>query len=99
MKLGTYLALAPLLIVSLGGILLMVAEAFSHRKEEGDLREHGPSSEMALGTAIALFAGAIAAAAVWFVGPENIDGAKAAAPYLLVDRFTLFFAFVLCLGG
>ena len=37
--------------------------------------------------------------AVWLVGPENIAGVDALAPYLVVDRFTLFFSFVLCLGG
>ena len=39
------------------------------------------------------------ALALWIVGPENLKGAEAVAPYLLIDRFTLFFDFVLCLGG
>lgn len=99
MKLGLYIGLSPILIVTLGAILLMVAEAFSHRREEGDLRHSGPSSDLALGTAIALFAGAVAAAGVWFVGPETIDGAADAAPYVMIDRFSLFFSFVICLGG
>ena len=96
---GLYIGLSPLFIVTLGGILLMVAEAFSHRREEGDVRASGPSSDLAIGTAIALFAGAIAAAGVWFVGPDKLEGASAAAPYLMVDRFSLFFSFVICLGG
>jgi NADH-quinone oxidoreductase subunit N len=99
MSTGVYLANAPLLIVVLGGLLLMIAEAFSHRREEGDTRHSGPSSDLAVGSAITLFAGAIAAAAVWIVGPDHIEGAQAAAPYLVADRFTLFFSFVLCLGG
>ncbi len=99
MKLGIYLGLSPMLILALGGVLLMVAEAFSHRREEGDLRHSGPSSDIALGTALAMFAGAISAAAVWFVGPEKIEGLEAAAPFIIVDRFTLFFSFTLCLGG
>ncbi len=36
---------------------------------------------------------------MWFVGPEKLEGLKDLAPYLVVDRFTLFFCFVLCLGG
>ncbi|APR79493.1 NADH-ubiquinone oxidoreductase chain N [Minicystis rosea] len=99
MKSGAYIGLAPLLIVTLGGLLLMVAEAFSHRREEGETRDNGPSADLAIGTAITLFAGAIAAAGVWFVGPEKLDGADSVAPYLIVDRFTLFFTFVICLGG
>jgi len=99
MKLGVYIGLSPLLVVTLGGLLLMVAEAFSHRREEGDVRHNGPSSDLAIGTAIALFAGAVAAAGVWFVGPEKLEGVADAAPYLMIDRFSLFFSFVICLGG
>jgi NADH-quinone oxidoreductase subunit N len=99
MKLGTYLGLAPILLVVLGGTLLMIAEAFSHRREEGDVRHAGPSSDLAIGTAITLFAGALAAVGVWFVGPEKLEGLADLRPYLVIDRFTLFFTFVLCLGG
>jgi NADH-quinone oxidoreductase subunit N len=94
-----YLAISPILVVALGGVLLMLAEAFSHRREESDVRSSGPSSEIALGTAITLFTGAIFAGAVWFVGPEHLPGARALAPWIIVDRFGLFFAFVTCLGG
>ncbi len=99
MKLDLYLGLSPLLLVVLGGSLLMVTEAFSHRREESDVRHAGPSSDLAIGTAITLFAGALAALGVWFVGPEKLAGLKDLAPYLILDRFTLFFTFVLCLGG
>ena len=99
MKLGTYIGLSPLLLVVLGGALLMLSEAFSHRREEGDDRHSGPSSDLATGTAITLFAGAVASIGVWFVGPDKLDGVADLAPYLVVDRFTLFFTFVLCLGG
>jgi NADH-quinone oxidoreductase subunit N len=100
MKSGLFLGLSPLLVVSLGGILLMVSEAFSHsRAEEGEHRHNGPSSELSLGTTITLLAGAVFSAAVWFVGPEKLDGARDVAPWLIVDRFTMFFSFVLCLGG
>lgn len=99
MKTGLLLSISPLLVVVLGGALLMLAEAFSHHREEHDSRNAGPSSELSLGTAITLFTGAIFAGAVWFVGPENLDGATDLAPWLIVDRFTLFFAFTMCLGG
>lgn len=99
MRSAIYLAISPLLVVALGGLLLMVAEAFSRRREEGDARHTGPSSELSIGTAITLFAGAIFAGALWFVGPETLEGTKAVAPYLIVDRFTLFFTGVMCLGG
>jgi NADH-quinone oxidoreductase subunit N len=80
MKTETVLGLSPLLLVVLGGCLLMLAEAFSHHKEEGDARHSGPSSDLALGTAIALFAGALAALGVWFVGPDKLAGLKDLAP-------------------
>ena len=99
MKTGLLLSISPLLVVVLGGALLMLAEAFSHHREEHDSRSAGPSSELALGTAITLFTGAIFAGAVWFVGPEKLDGSADLAPWLITDRFTLFFAFTMCLGG
>ncbi|MET0792736.1 MAG: NADH-quinone oxidoreductase subunit N, partial [Polyangiaceae bacterium] len=37
--------------------------------------------------------------ALWKVGPESIPGVESLAPYLIIDRFTLFFCFLLCLGG
>ena len=99
MSSGVYLAISPMLVVALGGLLLMLAEAFSHRKEEHPDRQSGPSSELSIGTAITLGAGAIFAAAVWFVGPDQLEGAASLAPYLVVDRFTTFFSFLICLGG
>jgi NADH-quinone oxidoreductase subunit N len=99
MKIGLYLGLSPLLLVVLGGALLMVTEAFSHRREEGDTRHAGPSSDLAIGTAITLFAGAAASLGVWFVGPDKLEGLADVAPYLVIDRFSLFFSFLLCLGG
>ena len=99
MKTGLYLSISPLLVVALGGALLMLAEAFSHHREEHESRSEGPSSSLAAGTALTLFTGAIFAAAVWVVGPETLDGSKDLAPWLIIDRFTLFFAFTICLGG
>ncbi len=59
----------------------------------------GRSDELALGSAVVLFAGALISVALWKVGPETLDGVASLAPYLIIDRFTLFFCFVLCLGG
>jgi NADH-quinone oxidoreductase subunit N len=96
-------ALSPLLIVAIGGLLLMLAEAFSTKRTP--LRPGGPmrtvehASGLALGTAIVLFAGCAFSASVWMYGVENIDGLASLAPWLTVDRFSLFFDALLCLGG
>jgi NADH-quinone oxidoreductase subunit N len=87
------IALAPMLVVALGGLGLMMAEAFGSRKEGG------PASDLALGSFIVFLVGAIVSASLWVVGPENLPGAAAAAPWLVVDRFSLFFELVLCLGA
>lgn len=93
------LALSPMLVVALGATLLMLVEAFSRYTEEGHERTNGPSSSLALGTAVVLFAGAVFSAAVWLNGPEALEGAAQLAPYLIIDRFTIAFAFIICLGG
>src|SRR5580692_12415407 len=83
------LALSPLGVVGVGALLLMLVEVFSRR--------HGG---LALGTAMVLFAGAAFAGGVWMFGVENLpEAADSLAPWLLVDRFTLFFDMLLCLGG
>ncbi|MCC6524131.1 MAG: NADH-quinone oxidoreductase subunit N [Polyangiaceae bacterium] len=88
-------ALAPLLVVGLGGLLLMLGEAFAHRERGGS----GPSADLAIGSFVTLAAGAVVAFSLWLVGPENLGGAAGVAPFLIVDRFTLFFDIVLCVGG
>jgi NADH-quinone oxidoreductase subunit N len=88
---GTMFAISPLLIVSAGALLLMLVEAFSAAgKRQGDI---------ALGTAVTMFAGAAFAIAAWMAGPDSLSEGSALAPYLLTDRFGLFFDFVICLGG
>jgi NADH-quinone oxidoreductase subunit N len=81
-------AISPFLVVAVGAMMLMMAEAFSSRR-----------AGLALGSAVVLFAGGVAAAALWLVGPENVDGVASLAPWLIIDRFTLFFEALLCLGG
>jgi NADH-quinone oxidoreductase subunit N len=82
------LALSPLLVVGLGALLLMLAEAFSTRQ-----------GGLALGAAIVLFTGAAFAGGVWMFGVEHLPESTSLAPWLLLDRFTLFFDMILCLGG
>src|SRR5580692_2008764 len=82
------LALSPLLVVALGALLLMLVEAFSTRQ-----------GGLALGAAIVLFAGAAFAGGVWMFGVDGLPESASVAPWLLLDRFSLFFDMVLCLGG
>jgi NADH-quinone oxidoreductase subunit N len=99
--------ISPLIVVALGGLLLMLAEAFgtpstAHGVGAGGVvvdAGSGRAGELALGSAVVLFAGAMFSIAVWLVGPENLPDVGAFAPYLIVDRFSTFFSFVLCLGG
>lgn len=95
---GVYLALSPLLLITFGGCGLMLAEAFSRLRHDA-VEGQSPSSDLALGSAVVLFAAALATIGVWLVGPENIEGIAALRPYMLLDRFTLFFTFVICVGG
>src|SRR5450432_4055627 len=106
MNFNILLAVSPILAVAVGGLLLMLAEAFGKPVAavgpEGLVSTDagaGRSDELALGSAVVLFAGALISVALWKVGPENLEGAATLAPYLIIDRFTLFFCFLLCLGG
>jgi NADH-quinone oxidoreductase subunit N len=82
------LGLFPLLVVGVGALLLMLVEAFSARR-----------GGLALGAATVLFAGAACAGSLWMVGIREIGDVSSLAPWLIVDRFTLFFDMLLCLGG
>jgi NADH-quinone oxidoreductase subunit N len=101
------LAISPLLVVAIGALLLMLTEAFGKPPSPegygpgGIIVDSGAgrASELGLGSAVVLFAGAIASLAVWLVGPDKFEKLDVLLPYLIVDRFTLFFCFVLCLGG
>jgi NADH-quinone oxidoreductase subunit N len=92
------LALSPLLVVGIGALLLMLAEAFSTNPSR-DLAGTGGTGGLALGATTVLFAGAAFACTVWMVGVENVGDVSAVAPWLILDRFTLFFDITLCLGG
>jgi NADH-quinone oxidoreductase subunit N len=100
-------ALSPLLAVASGALLLMLAEAFGKPaaaagvNAEGLVTDAGAgrAPELAVGSSVVLFCGAILSIGVWLYGPEKLQGLDAVAPYFIVDRFSLFFSFVLCLGG
>jgi NADH-quinone oxidoreductase subunit N len=81
-------ALSPFFAIALGALLLMLAEAFT--KGRGGL---------AMGSAITCFTGMAFSLAVWMYGPEHLQGLEQVSPWLLVDRFSLFFSALLCLGG
>jgi NADH-quinone oxidoreductase subunit N len=82
------LALSPFWIVGVGTLLLMLVEAFSTRR-----------GGLALGAAIVLFTAAAFAGAIWMFGVDRVEDAASIAPWLLLDRFSLFFDMTLCLGG
>ncbi len=82
-------AVSPLLVLAVGALLLMLAEAFSKERQG-----------LALGSTIVLFASGIFAGAVWMNGLDSSQEAlQSIAPWLLIDHFTLFFWMLLCLGG
>ncbi|MCA9585301.1 MAG: NADH-quinone oxidoreductase subunit N [Myxococcales bacterium] len=80
-------ALSPLAVIAFGAMLLMLAEAFS-RKRAG----------LALGATMIFAAGCAFSAGVWMNGLDDVDG-SVVAPWLVIDRFTIFFQGLLCLGG
>src|SRR5262249_39622411 len=100
-------ALSPLLAVAGGALLLMLAEALGRPavaagvNAEGLVTDAGAgrAPELAVGSSVVLFCGAILSIGVWLYGPDKLSGLDAVAPYFIVDRFSLFFAFVICLGG
>src|SRR5262249_10755476 len=59
----------------------------------------GRGAELGLVASVILMLGAVLSIAVWLIGPEKLEGLDLVAPYLVVDRFSLFFSFVLCVGG
>src|SRR5271165_5371491 len=82
------LALSPLVVVGVAALLLMLAEALSPRR-----------GGLALGAAVILLTAACFAGALWMVGPAGVGDVSSVAPWLILDRLTLFFDMVLCLGA
>ncbi len=83
----TALTLAPFLIVGIGALLLMLVEVTSKTR-----------SGLALGATLILAMGGVSSIALWWYGTQNLEGA-ALAPWLITDKFALFFDGLLCLGG
>jgi NADH-quinone oxidoreductase subunit N len=85
------LALSPLLVVGIASLLLMLVEAFSSQTR--------PAGGLALGATVIFLTGAAFAGTLWMVGLDQIGDVSPLLPWLVVDRFTLFFDMLLCLGG
>lgn len=85
-------ALSPFLVLGFGTLLLMLSEAF------GKVRTNGASG-LALGATMVFVASGACAAGLWLYGVEHLQGLEALSPWLYVDRFSLFFDVLLCLGG
>lgn len=103
---NVFFGLSPLLALAVGGLLLMLAEAFGTpapgegRNSEGEIVDAGAGrgAELGLIAAVILFSAAASSAGVWLVGPENLDLVKV-EPWLIIDRYSLFFFFLLSLAG
>jgi NADH-quinone oxidoreductase subunit N len=104
--------LSPILVVAVGALLLMLAEALGGPSravaaqsgaQSTDIDPFdagsGRASELGLGAAVVLFVGAVFALSVWLVGPENLSGLEKVKPWLIIDRQSVFIAFALCLSG
>lgn len=99
---NTLIGVAPLLIVALGAILLMVAEA-AGRPQSADGPKSPPDAgsgragEMGLLAGVVLLAGAAVSAGVALAHPQGIEGWP--APYLMADQFSWLFAIIICVVG
>lgn len=82
------LYIIPILILAVGGVIVMLADAFQER--EGGL---------ALPTALLHFAAGAAALALWKLAGHSNDAAQVLQGYLAFDRQALFLDIVIALGG
>ncbi len=80
-------ALSPFFVLGLGALALMMAEAFSKNR-----------AGLALGTTVAFMGAGVFSGAVWVAGVDA-SVAETLSPWILTDRFALFFQMLLCLGG
>jgi NADH-quinone oxidoreductase subunit N len=83
--------LSPLLIIGVGALLLMLAESFGPK--------HDRAAGLALGSTVVFTAGFAFSVGAWLYGVEDVAETSALAPWLVVDRFSIFFDGLLCLGG
>ncbi len=82
--------LSPILVIAFGGLLLMLAEAFAPPGRRGGL---------ALGATMVFATGFAFSIALWLYGVEDIPDRELLAPWLVIDRFAIFFDALFCLGG
>jgi NADH-quinone oxidoreductase subunit N len=82
------LALMPMLVIGFGALALMLAEVVTEAK-----------TGLSIGTAVVLLAGGVFAAAGWLAGPAGLGDPGVFAPWLVFDKFTLFFEMLLAFGG
>lgn len=82
------MALLPITLLTVGALALMMAEAFSKVRQG-----------LALGAAVVCGAGLAACAAMWMRGLDTFEGIPLVAPWIIMDKLTLFFGGVMCLGG
>lgn len=82
--------MSPLVVVALGALLLMLAEAFSRKAK---------SAELALVATATLLGAAGLSICVFLASPDTLASSQLVAPYLTTDRFAMFFDFVICLGA
>jgi NADH-quinone oxidoreductase subunit N len=75
-------------VVGVAALLLMLVEAFSIQR-----------GGLALGAAVVLFTGGAFAGTLWMIGLDSIGDVSVLTPWIVVDRFTLFFDMLLCFGG
>ena len=87
-----YLAflLSPMLVIALGAMMLMLAEAFATPGRRGGL---------ALGCTMVFATGLAFSVGLWLYGVEDIPDRDQLAPWLVIDRFSIFFDGIFCLGG
>jgi NADH-quinone oxidoreductase subunit N len=83
-----WFALSPLFVLTFGALGLMMADAFATEK-----------SDLALGSFLTFTSAAIFAIAIWIMGGVPAEVAAKVAPYIVLDRFTLFVTATLCIGG
>lgn len=83
-----WFALSPILVLSVGLLGLMMADAFSKRH-----------SDLALGSFVTFLCAGLFALGLWIMGGVPAETAAKVAPWIVLDKFTLFFELTLCLGG
>jgi NADH-quinone oxidoreductase subunit N len=84
-------SLSPLFVLAAGALLLMLAEAYGPKQNR--------AAGLALGATIVFMAGLAFSVAAWLYGVEDVPEKELVAPWLIVDRFSIFFDGLLCIGG